>query len=154
MRVLMVMLLMFAGSFARAQYENGSLVGTIHDSTGAVVPGAAVTITNNATGAASKVTTNAAGDYEVPSLRTGVYKISASAPGFAIAVAENITVSVGGRQRIDLALGVNGSNTTVEVNGVALQVETESSQRDQTITNYQSEALPLVSRNYSDLLGL
>jgi len=154
MRVLMVMLLMFAGSFARAQYENGSLVGTIHDSTGAVVPGAAVTITNNATGAASKVTTNAAGDYEVPSLRTGVYKISASAAGFAIAVAENITVSVGGRQRIDLALGVNGSNTTVEVNGVALQVETESSQRDQTITNYQSEALPLVSRNYSDLLGL
>ncbi len=154
MRVLMVMLLMFASSFAAAQYENGSLVGTIHDSTGAVMPGSAVTITNNATGVSSTVTTNSAGDYEVPSLRTGVYKISASAAGFAIAVAENITVSVGGRQRIDLALGVNGSNTTVEVNGVALQVETESSQRDQTITNYQSEALPLVSRNYSDLLGL
>ncbi len=153
-RVLMGLLLMFAGSFAMAQYENGSLVGTIHDSTGAVVPGSTVTITNNATGVSSTVTTNSAGDYEVPSLRTGVYKISASAAGFAIAVAENITISVGGRQRIDLSLGVSGSNTTVEVNGVALQVETESSQRDQTITNYQSEALPLVSRNYSDLLGL
>ena len=153
-RIAFALLLVFGVGDALAQYENGSLVGTIHDATGAVVPGAAVTITNNATGVATTVTSNAAGDYDVPSLRTGVYKISASATGFAIAVAENITISVGGRQRIDLALGVSGSNTTVEVNGVALQVETESSQRDQTITNYQSEALPLVSRNYSDLLGL
>jgi hypothetical protein len=150
----LALLLVVAGGNAFAQYENGALVGTIHDATGAVVPGSTVTITNNATGVATTVTTNAAGDYEVPSLRTGVYKISATASGFAVAVAENITISVGGRQRIDLALGVNGSNTTVQVNGVALQIETESSQRDQTITNYQSEALPLVSRNYSDLLGL
>jgi hypothetical protein len=154
MRVVMLLALTFAGSSLLAQYDNGSLVGTIHDATGAVVPGAAVMITNDATGVSTAVTTNAGGDYEVPSLRTGVYKISATAAGFSIAVAENITISVGGRQRIDLSLGVSGSNTTVEVNGVALQVETESSQRDQTITNYQSEALPLVSRNYSDLLGL
>lgn len=80
--------------------------------------------------------------------------MDAASPGFADAIADNITTSGGGRQRIDLGLQVGGTATTVEVSGFALQVETETSQRDQTITNYQSEALPLVSRNYSDLLGL
>ncbi len=143
----------FTCTYLQAQYENGSLVGTIHDPSGAAVPGAAVTVTNNATAVTAKTTTNGAGDYEIPSLRVGVYKVSASAPGFTDAVANNITISVGGRQRIDLSLRVGGTETTVEVTDVALQLETETSERGQTITNYQSEALPLVSRNYSDLHG-
>jgi hypothetical protein len=57
----------------QAQYENGSLVGTIRDTSGAAVFGAVVTITNNATAVTAKVTTNGAGDYEIPSLRVGVY---------------------------------------------------------------------------------
>ena len=57
-------------------------------------------------------------------------------------------------QRIDLTLKVGATETTVEVSDVALQLETDTSERGQTITNYQSEAFPLVSRNYSDLLGL
>ena len=139
---------------ARAQYEDGSLLGTIRDSSGAVVAGAAVTATDNATGISARTVSSATGDYEFPSLRTGVYTISAASPGFAQAVAQDITVSVGGRQRIDLKLVPTSAGETVEVHGVALQLETESSQRGQTITNYESEALPLVSRNYSDLLGL
>jgi hypothetical protein len=138
----------------RAQYENGSLVGTIRDSSGAPIPNAAVSITNNATAIMAQTKTNGLGDYDVPSLRVGVYSITASAPGFANAEAKDITVSVGGRERIDLSLKVGSEATSVEVTGVALQVETESSQRDQTVTNYQSAAFPLVSRNYSDLLGL
>jgi outer membrane receptor protein involved in Fe transport len=137
-----------------AQYENGSVLGTIRDSTGAPVAHATVKITNDATSISTQTTTNDVGEYDVPSLRVGVYTITASASGFSNAVAENITVSVGGRQHIDLALKVGAAQTSVEVSGVALQAETESSQRDQTITQYQSEALPLVSRNYSDLLGL
>ena len=62
--------------------------------------------------------------------------------------------SVGNRQHIDLTLRVGAAQTTVEVTDVALQLETESSERGQTITNYQSESLPLVSRNYSDFLAL
>ncbi len=81
--------------------------------------------------------------------------ISASASGFAIAEANQITISVGARERIDLVLKVGTAQaTTVEVSDVALQLQTESSQRDQTITNYQTQSLPLVSRNYSDLRGL
>ena len=144
----------FSCIFLHAQYDNGSLVGTIRDKSGAGVVGAVVTITNNATGAVTKVNSNEAGDYEVPSLHVGVYSISASSSGFTDAVANNITVSVGGRQRIDLSLNVGSTQTVVEVSDVALQLETETSERGQTITNYQSAAFPLVTRNYSDLLGL
>src|SRR5579862_4258517 len=148
------LVLLFFSSLAHAQYEDGSVVGTIRDSSGAAVAGATVSVTNTATGIQNTVASNNNGDYEVPSVRAGSYRISASASGFATAVAENITVSVGNRQRIDLTLQPGQATTTVEVSDVALQLETDSSQRGQTITNYQSEALPLVSRNYSDLLGL
>ncbi len=147
------LLLVLPGMRVMAQYEDGSIVGTIRDSTGAAVANATVTITNTATNVTSIAKTNASGDYEVPSLRAGVYTISASATGFASAEAKDITLSVGGRERIDLALKIGSTQTTVEVSDVALQIETESSQRDQTITNYQSEALPLVNRNYTDLLA-
>jgi hypothetical protein len=142
-------------STARAQNEDGSLIGSIHDATGAAVPNATIAATNINTGNVIRVTANGSGDYEIPSLRVGAYNIEASAPGFASAQAKNITVSVAGRQRIDLMLKVgNADTTTVEVSDVALQIETETSERGQSISGYQTEALPLVSKNYSDLLAL
>lgn len=147
-------LLLTIPALSFAQYDNGSLVGTIRDASGAAVPNVTVTVTNTATGVSSVAKTNSSGDYEIPSLRVGVYTVAANAAGYAIAEAKNITVSVGARERIDLTLNVGSTQTTVEVSDVALQIETESSQRDQTITGYQAEALPLVSRNYTDLLGL
>ncbi len=138
----------------RAQYENGSVLGTIKDASGATIAHAVVAITNTATGVVTTTKTGDNGEYDAPQLRVGVYTVSASALGFSSAEARSITVSVGNRQRIDLTLPVGTAEATVEVDDVALQVETEQSQRDQTITNYQSEALPLVNRNYEDLLGL
>jgi hypothetical protein len=137
-----------------AQYDNGSVVGTIRDASGAPIPHTHILITNNATANALAAETGDNGEYTVPQLRTGQYTVMATAPGFSQAVAQNITVSVGNRQRIDLTLAVGATAETIQVSDVALQLETDQSQRDQTITNYQSEALPLVSRNYSDLLGL
>jgi outer membrane receptor protein involved in Fe transport len=137
---------------AFAQYENGSLVGTIHDSSGAAIPNVNVAVTNNATGIVTNVASNGSGDYEVPSLRFGTYTVRAKATGFADSVAKEITVSVGARVRIDLTMKIGTAQTTVEVTGVTLQLETESSQRGQTVTEAQTEALPLVSRNYSDLV--
>ncbi len=99
-RLVAAILFFFTCTYLQAQYENGSLVGTIRDTSGAAVPGAAVTITNNATAVTAKTTTNGDGDYELPSVHVGVYTISASAPGFTNTVANNIAVSVGGRQRI------------------------------------------------------
>ncbi len=146
--------LLSASAAMHAQYDNGGLVGTIRDTTGAPIAGAQVTLTNTATGIASTAVTNSTGDYQFPDVRVGVYDVAATSTGFSKAEAERVTVSVGVRQRIDLGLKVGGTDTVVEVSGVELQLETENSERDQTITNYQSEAFPLVTRNYSDLLGL
>jgi hypothetical protein len=147
-------LLSLGANTAQAQFDNGSLVGTIHDASGAVIPGASVTATNAATGIVAKTSSSPSGDYEFPSLRVGTYLVKAEANGFSTAVAENIGVSVAGRTRIDLSLKIGGSESTVEVTGVSLALETDTSERGQNISNYQTEALPLVTRNYSDLLGL
>jgi len=87
---------------AYAQYENGSLVGTIHDSTGAAIAGATVSVMNDATGITSTSAANATGDYEFPSLRVGTYTVRAQAPGFSIALAQHISIAVGSRERINL----------------------------------------------------
>ena len=138
-----------------AQFDTGSLVGVIEDSSGAVVPGANVDAVNKATGVVYTGVSGDSGEYEIPNLHTGTYKVTCEHAGFSTAIADNVLVSVGVRQRIDLILKVGTAQaTTVEVNGVSLQVETEDSQRDQAITGYQSAALPLVSRNYTDLLAL
>src|SRR5579863_4075103 len=104
------LLVAISGISARAQYENGSLIGTIHDATGAVVANANVTVTNVNTGIAANVKTDDSGDYEVPSLRVGTYSITAEASGFAPAEAKNISIAVGGRSRIDLTLKIGQAN--------------------------------------------
>ena len=153
--VLLGLLIAIGTPTANAQFEDGSLVGTIHDSSGAVVSNATVTVTNVNTGIVTRVASNSSGDYEVPSLHVGVYSIKADASSFSPAEAKNISIAVGARQRIDLTLNVGqAAATTVEVSDVALQIETSTSERGQSISGYQTEALPLVSRNFSDLLAL
>jgi Carboxypeptidase regulatory-like domain/TonB-dependent Receptor Plug Domain len=150
----MAMSLIFTACVAQAQFDIGSLVGTIRDQSGAAVAGASITATNIATNIETAANSDGSGGYEIPSLHVGTYTISAKAPNYAEAVAQNISISVGSRQRIDLILKIGQAQASVEVSDVALQLETDSSQRGQTITQYQTEALPLVSRNYSDLLAL
>src|SRR5260370_32680133 len=99
-RLLAAILFFFTCTYLQAQYENGSLVGTIRDTSGAAVSGAAVTVTNNATAVTAKATTNGAGDYEIPSLRVGVYTGPPRPPGFPGAVRPNLTGSVGGREAV------------------------------------------------------
>ena len=137
-----------------AQYDNGSLVGTVRDSSGAVVPGTSVTATNTATDISVTARTSASGDYQFPSLRVGSYRVTATASGFNTAVADSISVSVGTRQRVDLTLQVGGASETVEVSNVALALETDSSQRGQIITNQQTEGLPLSTRDVAQLIAL
>ena len=140
---------------ALAQFENGSIVGTVHDSSGASLPGATVTVTNLATGTVSTRSSNSNGDFEVPALRIGQYTVVISKPGFADARATEIGVTIGSRQRVDLTLPIGEAATSVTVtSGVSLQIESDTSQRGQIITHQETAALPLVSRNYSDLIGL
>jgi len=152
--LLLVVFCLVGPRFALGQFENGSIVGTVHDATGAVIPSATVTVTNNNTGIVSTRTSNETGDFEVPALRVGVYTVQITKEGFAPATATNIGVSIGARQRVDLELAVGNTATTVDVTDAARLVETDTSQRGQIVTGYQTAALPLVSRNYSDLIGL
>ncbi len=147
-------LLLLPSRAAFAQYDTGSLIGVIQDSTGAVIPGVTVTAVNDATGVVYTGVSGSSGEYEIPNLHTGTYKVTAEHQGFSAAVANNVLVSVGVRQHIDLILKVGQTATTVEVSDVSLQVDTEDSEREQTVSGYQTEALPLVSRNFSDFLAV
>jgi hypothetical protein len=71
------LLFILIANVANAQFEDGSLVGTIHDSSGAIISGATVTAINAGTGIAARTTSTSTGDYEFPSLRVGVYTVKA-----------------------------------------------------------------------------
>ena len=90
---------------AWAQFETGNVVGTIKDSTGAVVPGAKVTLTNTQTGVTNEKTSDANGIYEFFTVRPGAYVVTAEKAGFSIALVDNVQVTVGARQRVDLEHG-------------------------------------------------
>ena len=146
-------LFIFAGA-AYAQFENGSLVGTVADTTGAVVPGAKVVVTNTETGVVLTRTTDSVGEFQFPSLRVGVYRVEASMAGFQNALANQVHMSVATTQRVNLVLKPGSSNETVTVEANELGLVTETSQRGQVITNEQIEAFPLSTLDYSDLVTL
>jgi hypothetical protein len=89
---------------AAAQFETASVVGTIRDQSGAVIPAAKVTLTNTATGVSLTRSSNADGTYEFVTVKSGVYVVTAEQTGFSIALADNVQVQVGARMRVDLQL--------------------------------------------------
>jgi outer membrane receptor protein involved in Fe transport len=136
---------------AWAQFETGSVVGTIKDTTGAVVPGAKITLTNTQTGVTNEKMSDANGSYEFFTVRPGTYVITAEKSGFSIALVDNVTVTVGARQRVDLNMAVGQLTEKVEVSASAVLLQTDSSDRSQVITGEQTKALPLNGREYSAL---
>jgi Carboxypeptidase regulatory-like domain/TonB-dependent Receptor Plug Domain len=136
---------------AFAQFDTATVVGTVKDNTGGVVPGATVTLTNLETGVTTVRVTEANGSFEFMTVRIGRYKLTAELQGFSTAVAEGFQVTVGARQRVDLQLAPGQVTETVEVTGAASVLETDSSQRDQLITGKQAVELPLNGREYSAL---
>jgi hypothetical protein len=139
---------------AHAQFETGSVIGTVKDASGAVVSGATVTVTNVATNIKYTRTTNDSGDYEVPGLRVGTYDVEITKEGFSPSVAKGVSLSIAARQRVDQTLTIGNATTSVDVTATSPLIETDTSQRGLIVTNYQTSSLPLVSRNYSDLLAL
>jgi len=144
-------LLLLCALPAYAQFDTASVVGTVRDASGAVVPDAKVTLTNTATGVSATRTSNAEGLYEFVTVRPGTYVVTAEKSGFSVALVDNVEVQVAGRLRVDLQMTVGQLSEKVEVTATAPLVETESSQRDQVITSAQTLALPLNGREYSAL---
>ena len=146
-----LILLLACASSARAQFETASVVGTVRDQSGAVVPDAKVTLTNTATGVSLTRTTTGDGTYEFVTVKGGIYLVTAEKSGFSIALTDNVQVQVGARLRVDMQLAVGQLSEKVVVTGSSPLIETDSSQRSQVITGDQMRELALNGREYSAL---
>ena len=136
-----------------AQVAGATLSGTIADGQGGLVPGAAVSITNIATGVMASTKTNEVGAYSVPNLNAGEYQVSASAPGFSTAVAK-LTLTVGQKQELNLALMVGTLSEAVEVTSAAPLVELASSTISGNVNATTLRELPLNGRDWASLATL
>ncbi|MBI3667775.1 MAG: carboxypeptidase regulatory-like domain-containing protein, partial [Acidobacteria bacterium] len=146
-------LLGMAGAL-RAQTATGQITGAVKDATGAVVPRAKVTLSNQLTGQTRETTTNDSGSFVFALLPVGVYSVTAEQKGFSLAKRSDIQLNVDQVARIDLELAVGATTETVEVHSVAAAIDTESATVGQVIAQRQVTELPLNGRNFLQLLFL
>jgi hypothetical protein len=136
---------------AVAQYDSASVLGTLHDHSGAALGKGSVVLTNKATGIQQTQLSNEEGNFEFGSVKPGDYTLSAERDGFKTARTDTFTVTVGARQRVDLVLEVGGATDTVTVSGAAEVLETDSSDRGEVVGPQEMVGLPLNGRSYADL---
>jgi hypothetical protein len=133
----------------------GSITGTVRDSTGASISGAAISVSNNERGVHRNTVSNSTGDYLVQGLDEGTYTVLISAPGFEKYQAANMVIRVGQNARVDAKLKVGSASTEVTVEGSAAgTVETQSSELSTTVTAKQISQLELNGRSFTQLIEL
>jgi hypothetical protein len=145
-------ILLFTGT-ALAQRDLGTITGTVTDATGAVVPGAKITITENATGLSYTQEASAGGDYSRPALKPGTYTVNAEAVGFRRASQENVLVSPGERTGVPLVLEVGNLTESVIVSAQAPLLQTESTTLGGHLEATAIADLPLGSLRYFPYLA-
>src|SRR5437867_541205 len=141
-----------ASSSAYAQ--TASLTGTLTDTGGAVLPGVTVTITEVQTSASRTSATDERGNYRVPFLPPGRYRIETGLPGFKTGVRENVLLSVDDRLRIDFTLQIGDIAEKFIVTGTTPLVQSETSSVGTVIDNQKVVELPLNGREFEDLAQL
>jgi hypothetical protein len=134
-----------------AQIDTGVIVGTVKDSSGAVVPGSTLVLTNAATRVSATAHTNGDGQYQFNALIPGIYSVKASAAGFQSELQVNIQIDVQSRPSVDFTLKVGVASETVEVTSAPPILETESADLGGVVEKEQINDLPLNGRRYSDL---
>jgi len=153
-RTALVVTLAMLSSLLLAQTYQGRIVGSVTDSSGAVVSGAKVTITNIGTNVARSLTTNEAGEYSAPSLEPGKYAITVEAAGFRKLEQKSVELEVAKSLRIDLQLVAGAVSETVEVTSEAPLVNTSNAILESTFTNNSIVQLPLQGRDFQNLVAL
>ena len=134
-----------------AQAPSASVVGRITDSSGAVVPGVSLKISNSATNLTQSTVSNHSGDYTLPFLPPGTWSLQAAAEGFSTYQHAAFTLAVDQEQRIDIRLELGTSSQTVTVADTPEALQTETGSRGEVTTNAEITQLPLNGRNYTDL---
>ena len=137
----------FALSLAQAQMSTGTIVGVVEDNTGGVVPNAAVTLTQTATGAVRQARTNGSGQFNAPFLPLGDYSVEVGAPGYQTKTLTGINLQVDQTANLHIALSVGVVSQTVEVTSAAPLVDSVTSSLGQVIDNKQVLNMPLNGRN-------
>ena len=151
---ILVVLLFLSTAFAHAQFDTAEVLGTIKDPSGASISGATVVLTDLAKGIKVSHQTDANGNYGFANVQAGEYTLDVQAPGFETSVTDRFTVNVGARQRVDVGLKLGTNSESVTVSGAASQLETDTSDRGETVQSTQAVTLPLNGRAYADLSKL
>lgn len=151
-QVLMLLVLCLVGLPLFAQFDTGTINGTVTDSSGAAVANAKVTISNIGTGDTKTVTTNGTGFYIGSALPFGNYVVTATASGFAESKTKTIILNVGAVVQANLALSVSAAQTNVDVTGTTTSVNTESPSAGTTLNSTQIANLPNNGRDVSNFL--
>jgi len=150
----MLAILLLNHPLAQAQFDSASVLGTISDPTGASVSGATVQLLDLAKGVTVTRQTDGNGNYEFTNVLIGEYSITVAASGFQTTTTDRFSVTVGARQRVSLALKLGGSTQTVTISGAASELETDTSDRGETVQAREAVNLPLNGRSYADLSTL
>ncbi len=134
--------------------STATLAGTVKDATGAVLPNATVVLHNNGTGADRTIISDGAGQYVAPSLAPGDYRVTVSAPGFSNYVVRSYTLQVDQKATLDVPLAAASAGQTVEVEGTAPALQTETITVGQVIDARTVQEVPLNGRHFLDLTVL
>ena len=137
-----------------AQVETATVVGSVTDSQGAVLPGAIVTARNTDTGISRSGSCDAAGRFRIAAIPPGSYEITAELNGFTTAVRKGVTLTVGSESVINFQLGVGGLQEQVTVTADTPVVETTTAAVQSTVGREQIDLLPVIGRDYGALLRL
>ena len=139
---LRVALISLLGMNLTAQLTVSTIRGTAADASGASVTGAVITLVNVGTNIQRSVVTNESGDFEIPDLQRGTYRLTASQAGFKNWVADNIILESTQIRRIDVTLEVGAVGTEVTVQADAAVIATDTAKIQSTFTNRASMTLP------------
>jgi hypothetical protein len=158
LRVLKVCLVLtvalLAAMKAYGQNAAAQITGVIKDDSGAVVPGVAIEVTENATGSKRTTVSNDDGLYVLPQLPPGKYTLEAKKAGFKTFVRENVNLAVAQQARVDVILSVGAVSETVTVAASAPALDSESASLGRVVQQQAVEDLPLNGRNYLALAKL
>jgi Carboxypeptidase regulatory-like domain len=149
--VLCVIVALILPALVAAQAVTGTILGVITDSTGAVMPGATVTLTNTGTALMRAVTTDSNGEFTAPSLPTGKYVVKAELAGFKTVTVPDVTLGVDQHFRLNLKLEIGAVEESVTVTGASPLIQTSTSELGTTVSEEQIKTLPLNGRNFVNL---
>ncbi len=141
-----------SGSAFAQDVQSATVVGTVTDPTGAVVPNASVTVTNTATNISAHATTNAEGAYYVPFQSAGTYDITVSAPGFKQFVRRGVVLEIGQTPRINVSLEVGNTTEAVEVTAAAPILATDNAVVGGTMPTKEIHDIPMIQAKPQHLM--